>query len=394
MVAADTRLPSKRKPSLLPWRLSPLGLLTNDVARIPTHSRETEHSPSRWENSTTFSGFPRSFVSSYGRWMALHPWGAKRGVQYLSLFKSTGDRKSPLLDLAVPNRRFSEYEKKYEPFLLNIEYRVAAPRVSAHGNHAHRPEYSWLKDNRSLYAWGAGLSSACRESRWIFRESRRHPDGRVIKRRKTRKTRKTQFDRDLGRLENRSRKLFCLEFEREDIQASMTISWGVLLRQLPLSPGNSSPFNIAFEFHPSWVTSLPDEREPFDLHQEPSPRGLVARIFEAWCRREIDSHVTVWLIDRSIRVGRGSGVRFYSSSVFADLQHTYVAFESRDVFYGAGKTKRERDTAFYLCKRLNIRKRSIRKAPRRSCLRVLACMPTDEYRRNEERRKRHRVFPM
>lgn len=289
--------------------------------------------------------------------MALHPWGAKRGVQYLSLFKSTGDRKSPLLDLAIPNRRFSEYKKKYEPFLLNIEYRVAAPRVSAHGNHAHGPEYSWLKDNRSLYAWGAGLSSACRESRWIFREFRRHPDGRVIKRRKTQKTRKTQFDRDLERLENRSRKLFCLEFEREDIEASMTISWGVLLRQLPLSPGNSSPFNIAFEFHPSWVTSLPDEREPFDLHQEPSPRGLVARIFEAWCRRDIDSHVTVWLIDRSIRVGRGSGVRFYSSSVFADLQHTYVAFESRDVFYGAGKTKRERDTAFYLCKRLNIRKK-------------------------------------
>ena len=93
-----------------------------------------------------------------------------------------------------------------------------------------------------------------------------------------------------------------------------------------------------------------------------APTVSVARIFEAWFRREIESYMTVYLIDWSIRANRRSGVRFYSSMVFSDTQNTYVPMESRGVFYGPGKTKRERDTAFYLCKRLNSWRRSI---PRR-----------------------------
>ena len=72
--------------------------------------------------------------------MALHPPGFKRWTRYLTLFESTGDRKSPLRDFAVPDRQFSEYEKEYLPLLPNIEYKVTAPRVTAHGSQAHAPE--------------------------------------------------------------------------------------------------------------------------------------------------------------------------------------------------------------------------------------------------------------
>lgn len=304
--------------------------------------------------------------------MAIRPRDI-RGVHYFSLFKSTGDRESPLLDLAVANRQLSEYEKKYETFLLNIEHRAAAPRVAAYRNHAYPPEYSWFKDNRSLYAWDAGLFNACWESSWIISKSIK--PGLVFHEWviKVRHNRETVYLRD------HRQDLFCFEFEREDVEASMSIRWGVLLPQLSFGRFALSPSNIAFEFHPNWVTSLPEKGEPFDLHREPSPRGLVARVFDAFCRREIPSHISVWLIDRSIRVSNKTSpwVVKVSPWVFSDLQHTYVGIESRDVFYGPGKKKRERNTAFYLCKRLNSRKRSIRGAPRRSCLGVLALRVTD-----------------
>lgn len=86
--------------------------------------------------------------------MAVRPQGMN-GVNYFTLFKSAGDNESPLADLAVANRRFEghgPWEKNYEE-LVKIEYRAAAPRISAHENDLSSPaspvspEYSWFKGN-------------------------------------------------------------------------------------------------------------------------------------------------------------------------------------------------------------------------------------------------------
>ena len=287
-----------------------------------------------------------------------------RGVHYFSLFRSIGDRESPLLDQAVADRQYDRYLEK-DQRLFNIEYKAAAPRVST------LPEYSWFNGNQSLYAWDAGLFSACRESSQIIRKSIKlglDLDQWVIK---------AQHNGETVYLRDHGRDLFFFEFEREDVEASMSIRWGVLLCQLSFSYFTLSPSNIAFEFHPSWITSLPEGE--FDLCEEPSPRGLVARAFEAWCRRELPGYTRIWLIDRSIQLRKEvEELCYYPPWKFSDLKYTYVSIKSQDVFFGSGKKKRERDSVFYLCKRLNRWGRTIRGTPRGSCLGVLASAPTDK----------------
>jgi len=297
-----------------------------------------------------------------------------QGVHYFSLFKSTGDRKSPLLDLAVCEPQFTDYEKDHEPALLNIEYRASAPRVATQSSYL--PQYSWFEGNQSLYLWDAGLFTACQESRQI-----------ITKFLKTKSTLQKgvfpgRYNGETVYLRSDQWDLFCFEFEHEDIEESMSIRWGILLSQLSLSFSVLSLSDIAFPFHPSWLDSLPEEGEPFDLHKEPSPRGLVARVFDAWCRRELPEYINIWLLDRSMQVRDEITALRYGPGSFSDLQHTYVGIKSWDLFCSIGKQKRERDTAFYLCKRLESRKDLILEAPPESCLGVLACLLPDKHDRS------------
>jgi len=317
--------------------------------------------------------------------MALRPCGI-RGVHYFSLFNSS--KEHPLWDLSIANRWHSKSGKVYGELLgnlLNTEHRIAAPRVVAHGDPSQpQPQHSWFKGNPSLYAWDAGLFNACRESRRIIvtkslKRSRLNWDGWVIE------GRHDEGGKIMPLRGHSYHDLHCFQFDRGLVEASKYLRWSVLLSQLPFNHLSLCPSNIAFEFDPTWLVSLPEGGDLVNyLHNEPSPRGLVARLLDAWHHSEVPSYIQIWLIDRSIRVSREieARMRYHPRTTFSDLRETYVSVKRQDIFRDLGP-KMERDSVFYLCRRFADWETSINRMPWRNSLGVLACLPRENVDNDE-----------
>lgn len=107
-----------------------------------------------------------------------------------------------------------------------------------------------------------------------------------------------------------------------------TINWQTIFINLPFSSqlrGYGPVRHIAVEFESSWNLNWP--KDLYDLLDEPTARGFVARAVKAYASKEME--LFIWLIDRCPRLARRKPSRTQKTvpKVFYDCDQEYIETE-------------------------------------------------------------------
>ncbi|KAH7122082.1 hypothetical protein B0J13DRAFT_680236 [Dactylonectria estremocensis] len=156
----------------------------------------------------------------------------------------------------------------------------------------------WTEANRFLYLWDAGILTACKES-WAARlqHFQRAPN-RPLKYSDMVMTHH-QGQRVYVKVSSQ-RDIICLRFAHEDLAASVSLRWDVLLTTLPFFHlPEASDINLGLEFDESWAEGLgTTEESVLKCLGEASPRGVAMRAHWAWKTGFIPRWTRMWLIDQ------------------------------------------------------------------------------------------------
>ncbi|KAI9152216.1 hypothetical protein HJFPF1_09443 [Paramyrothecium foliicola] len=258
----------------------------------PSTCSKTAVNRNKWEKRTrrhkTFHDFPRLPLELRRMiWAeAIRPRGYSE-IHYLSVTKCQDGRPPRYRRAESTRRRLSD------PQPCNCDR--CDPR---------RQEYSWQRQDLAAYRWDAALWDACEESRDVLRwHMSKKGEMPVLGSRCGRNdngtfaVREAQLGGERFLRVNIEEDIFCLRFKKTEIEASTLIYWGKFLRELLCTECAVAPSKIAFEFDHSW-----NERMPCTFQRmtcEATPRGLMARAYEAYSRREIELD-RIWLINHDL----------------------------------------------------------------------------------------------
>jgi hypothetical protein len=274
--------------------------------------------------TSTFALFPRLPCELRLQvWeFALRPFSAhKGGINYVyAIYEAdAADADTKPLTIASWSRGIEKgIERKEGQFLCNR----AQNGVSSDPSH------------RSACLWDSGLLTACWESRdVIMRRCKKYQQSTQPSRwapywpsyyEEPSILHATDQDEDWYILCQRYKDIPCFTFPNWEL-LSKDESTEVGVHKIPLHDMcefHGAEIVFALEFDASWILNWP--KNDFDIFDEASPRGYIARLLREYVRHPGASVCLIWLMDRKAAPWETSESLEIPCRIFYDMDHDYV----------------------------------------------------------------------